>query len=176
MSVLSPRKPAGILYVCGNGGMKPRHADLFATSLDKETLIKYIDRFLSFYVRTADRLQRTSVWMENMEGGAHIKTQKTVSVFNQVFLIQAGGTNPHDAASCRRCRARTDSSRFRGDNADILALCFGAFAGAAGHGEFDFMRGAQTPCSGSPVLSPGPRCLIDAVTAPGTADTGFNRA
>jgi nitrite reductase (NADH) large subunit len=57
------------LYVCGNGGMKPRHADLFATALDKDTLIKYIDRFLSFYVRTADRLQRTSVWMENMEGG-----------------------------------------------------------------------------------------------------------
>jgi nitrite reductase (NADH) large subunit len=57
------------LYVCGNGGMKPRHADLFATGLGKETLIKYIDRFLSFYVRTADRLQRTSVWMENMEGG-----------------------------------------------------------------------------------------------------------
>lgn len=57
------------LYVCGNGGMKPRHADLFATGLDKETLIRTIDRFLSFYVRTADRLQRTSVWMENMEGG-----------------------------------------------------------------------------------------------------------
>ncbi|PPC90258.1 MAG: nitrite reductase (NAD(P)H) [Methylobacter sp.] len=57
------------LYVCGNGGMKPRHADLFATGLDKATLIRYIDRFLSFYVRTADRLQRTSVWMENMEGG-----------------------------------------------------------------------------------------------------------
>ncbi|MEN8259246.1 MAG: nitrite reductase large subunit NirB [Pseudomonadota bacterium] len=57
------------LYVCGNGGMKPRHADLFATNLDKETLIKYIDRFLIFYVRTAARLQRTSVWMENMEGG-----------------------------------------------------------------------------------------------------------
>ncbi len=57
------------LYVCGNGGMKPRHADLFATGLDKATLIKTIDRFLSFYVRTADRLQRTSVWMENMEGG-----------------------------------------------------------------------------------------------------------
>jgi nitrite reductase (NADH) large subunit len=57
------------LYVCGNGGMKPRHADLFATDLDKETLIKYIDRVLIFYVRTADKLQRTSVWMENMEGG-----------------------------------------------------------------------------------------------------------
>ena len=57
------------LYVCGNGGMKPRHADLFATDLDTETLIKYIDRILMFYVRTADRLQRTSVWMENLEGG-----------------------------------------------------------------------------------------------------------
>ncbi len=57
------------LYVCGNGGMKPRHGDLFATNLDKETLVKYIDRVLSFYSRTADRLQRTSVWMENMEGG-----------------------------------------------------------------------------------------------------------
>ena len=57
------------LYVCGNGGMKPRHADLFATDLDDETLIRYIDRFLMFYIRTADRLQRTSVWMNNLEGG-----------------------------------------------------------------------------------------------------------
>ncbi|MDR3418180.1 MAG: nitrite reductase large subunit NirB [Nevskia sp.] len=57
------------LYVCGNGGMKPRHADLLAGDLDKDTLVKYIDRFLMFYVRTADRLQRTSVWLENLEGG-----------------------------------------------------------------------------------------------------------
>jgi len=57
------------LYVCGNGGMKPRHADLFATNLDKATLIQYIDRVLIFYIRTAAKLQRTSVWMENMEGG-----------------------------------------------------------------------------------------------------------
>lgn len=57
------------LYVCGNGGMKPRHADLLATDLDSKTMIKYIDRFLMFYVRTADRLQRTSVWLENLEGG-----------------------------------------------------------------------------------------------------------
>jgi len=57
------------LYVCGNGGMKPRHADLFASDLDDETLIRYIDRFLMFYIRTADRLQRTSTWMDNMEGG-----------------------------------------------------------------------------------------------------------
>ncbi|NRA42071.1 MAG: nitrite reductase large subunit [Pseudomonadales bacterium] len=57
------------LYTCGNGGMKPRHADLFAADLDRATLIKYIDRILMFYVRTADRLQRTSVWFENLEGG-----------------------------------------------------------------------------------------------------------
>ncbi|MFT6269992.1 MAG: nitrite reductase (NADH) large subunit [Alphaproteobacteria bacterium] len=57
------------LYVCGNGGMKPRHGDLFATDLDTPTLVKYIDLILSFYVKTADRLQRTSVWMDNMEGG-----------------------------------------------------------------------------------------------------------
>jgi len=57
------------LYICGNGGMRPRHADLFATDLDDETLIKYVDRFLMFYIRTADRLQRTSVWLENLEGG-----------------------------------------------------------------------------------------------------------
>jgi len=57
------------LYVCGNGGMKPRHADLFATDLDRDTLIRYIDRFLMFYVRTADRLQRTASWLDNLEGG-----------------------------------------------------------------------------------------------------------
>lgn len=57
------------LYVCGNGGMKPRHADLFASDIDDVTLLKYIDRIFMFYVRTADRLQRTSVWMDNMAGG-----------------------------------------------------------------------------------------------------------
>ncbi|MFB9145967.1 nitrite reductase large subunit NirB [Halomonas alkalicola] len=57
------------LYVSGNGGMRPRHAELFATDLSDEALFRYIDRFLMFYIRTADRLQRTSVWRENLEGG-----------------------------------------------------------------------------------------------------------
>ncbi|MEX1056563.1 MAG: nitrite reductase (NAD(P)H), partial [Natronospirillum sp.] len=57
------------LYVAGNGGMRPRHADLFATDLDTATLVQMIDRFLMFYVRTADRLQRTARWLENLEGG-----------------------------------------------------------------------------------------------------------
>ena len=57
------------LYLCGNGGMKPRHADLFASDLDDAALLRTIDRFLMFYIRTADRLQRTSTWMDNLEGG-----------------------------------------------------------------------------------------------------------
>lgn len=57
------------LYVCGNGGMRPRHAELLATDLDDEALIRTIDRFLMFYIRTADKLQRTSVWRESLEGG-----------------------------------------------------------------------------------------------------------
>jgi len=57
------------LYVCGNGGMKPRHASLLATDLSDEELIRYIDRFLMFYIRTGDRLQRTSTWLDNLEGG-----------------------------------------------------------------------------------------------------------
>jgi nitrite reductase (NADH) large subunit len=57
------------LYVAGNGGMKPRHADLFATDLDEVTLVQYIDRFLMFYIRTADHLQRTARWIERIEGG-----------------------------------------------------------------------------------------------------------
>jgi nitrite reductase (NADH) large subunit len=57
------------LYVCGNGGAKPRHADLLAGDLDEATAIRYIDRFLMFYCQTADRLTRTSVWLDKLEGG-----------------------------------------------------------------------------------------------------------
>ena len=57
------------LFVCGNGGSKPQHALLLATDLDSETCIKYIDRFLMFYIRTADPLTRTATWLNKMEGG-----------------------------------------------------------------------------------------------------------
>ncbi|WP_112271097.1 nitrite reductase large subunit NirB [Lentzea terrae] len=57
------------LYVGGNGGFTPRHADLLVSDVDTETLIKVIDRFLMFYIRTADRLQRTSAWLEGLDGG-----------------------------------------------------------------------------------------------------------
>jgi nitrite reductase (NADH) large subunit len=57
------------LYVCGNGGAKPRHADLLAADVDADTCLRLIDRFLMYYTQTADRLTRTAVWLEKMEGG-----------------------------------------------------------------------------------------------------------
>ncbi len=57
------------LYVCGNGGSKPQHALLLAADLDSQTCIRYIDRFLMFYIRTADPLTRTATWLNKMEGG-----------------------------------------------------------------------------------------------------------
>src|SRR5438105_5288508 len=57
------------LHVCGNGGMKPQHAQLLATDLDEAMVIKYLDRFLMFYVHTADRLERTATWLNKLEGG-----------------------------------------------------------------------------------------------------------
>jgi nitrite reductase (NADH) large subunit len=63
------------LYVCGNGGSKPQHALLLATDIDEATCIKYLDRFLMFYVKTADPLTRTATWLNKMEGGiAYLKT------------------------------------------------------------------------------------------------------
>lgn len=59
------------LYVGGNGGMKPRHADLLVADIDRKTLIEYIDRFMMFYIQTADKLQRTSVWLASLDGGVN---------------------------------------------------------------------------------------------------------
>ncbi len=57
------------LYVCGNGGSKPQHAHLLAADIDSETCIRYIDRFLMFYIKTADPLTRTATWLNKMDGG-----------------------------------------------------------------------------------------------------------
>ncbi|MCH4552874.1 nitrite reductase large subunit NirB [Aestuariibaculum lutulentum] len=57
------------LYVCGNGGATPKHAILFAEQLDDETAIKYLDRFLMFYIKTAGPLVRTAPWLEKLDGG-----------------------------------------------------------------------------------------------------------
>src|SRR4029079_11698852 len=62
------------LYVGGNGGARPRHADLLATDLDEDSLVRLIDRYLAYYIRTADRLTRTATWIDKMDGGlAHLR-------------------------------------------------------------------------------------------------------
>jgi nitrite reductase (NADH) large subunit len=57
------------VYVGGNGGQTPKHAQLIAEDLDTATMLRTIDRFLMLYIRTADRLQRTAPWVEEYEGG-----------------------------------------------------------------------------------------------------------
>jgi nitrite reductase (NADH) large subunit len=57
------------LFVGGNGGFRPRHADLLLSGVDTPTLIRTVDRFIMFYIRTADRLQRTAAWLESLDGG-----------------------------------------------------------------------------------------------------------
>lgn len=86
------------LYVAGNGGMKPRHADLLAADLDEETLIAYLDRFMMFYIRTADKLQRTSLWLESLEGG--------IDYLKQVIIHDKLGLNSQLEAEVARLRAQ----------------------------------------------------------------------
>lgn len=57
------------LFICGNGGAKPQHAVLLASDIDKETVIRYIDRVLMFYIKTAEPLMRTATWLNKLEGG-----------------------------------------------------------------------------------------------------------
>lgn len=75
------------LYVCGNGGSKPQHALLLAQDLDDETCIQYIDRFLMFYIKTADPLARTATWLNKMEGG--IDYLRNVVVNDSLGLAQS---------------------------------------------------------------------------------------
>ncbi|MGB2270172.1 MAG: nitrite reductase (NAD(P)H), partial [Cycloclasticus pugetii] len=93
------------LYLCGNGGMKPRHADLFATGLDYETMIQYIDRFLMFYVKTADRLQRTSTWMMNLEGG--IDYLREVVIEDSLGLAETFETEMQNVIDTYQCEWKT---------------------------------------------------------------------
>ncbi|HSW20427.1 MAG TPA: nitrite reductase large subunit NirB [Ramlibacter sp.] len=105
------------LYVCGNGGMKPRHAELLASDLSKADLIRYIDRFLMFYVRTADRLQRTSTWRDNLEGGLdYLKDVVLRDKLGVAAELEAEMQNVVDTYACEWKNAVTDPEtrkRFR---------------------------------------------------------------
>ena len=105
------------LYVCGNGGMKPRHAELLASDLDEVTLVRYVDRFLMFYVRTADRLQRTSVWRDNLEGGLdYLKAVVVADRLGIAHELEADMQHVVDTYACEWKAAVTDPAvrqRFR---------------------------------------------------------------
>ncbi|MGW0501366.1 nitrite reductase large subunit NirB [Micromonospora sp. NPDC003241] len=101
------------LYVGGNGGFRPRHADLFATDLSTEALIRTIDRFLMYYVRTADRLQRTAAWIEAMEGG--LDHLRSVIVDDSLGLCA-----DLDAAMARHVTSYSDEWRDVLDDPDRL--------------------------------------------------------
>ncbi|WP_327033962.1 nitrite reductase large subunit NirB [Micromonospora ureilytica] len=101
------------LYVGGNGGFRPRHADLFATDLSTETLIRLIDRYLIYYIRTADRLQRTAGWIEAMDGG--LDHLRSVIVDDSLGLCA-----DLDAAMARHVTSYSDEWRDVLDDPDRL--------------------------------------------------------
>ncbi|MDQ4118328.1 MAG: nitrite reductase large subunit NirB [Actinomycetota bacterium] len=102
------------LYVGGNGGFTPRHAELLVSDVDAPTLVRTIDRFLMFYVRTAERLQRTASWIEAMDGG--------VDHLRSVIVDDALGIGAElDAAMARHVESYADEWRGVLDDPDKLA-------------------------------------------------------
>lgn len=75
------------LYICGNGGATPKHAVLLAEQIDKATVIKYLDRFLMYYIRTAGPLVRTATWLDKLEGG--MDYLKEVIIHDRIGICEA---------------------------------------------------------------------------------------
>ncbi|MYW92284.1 nitrite reductase large subunit [Amycolatopsis rubida] len=112
------------LYVGGNGGATPRHAELLVSDVDTETLVRTIDRFLMFYVRTADRLQRTAPWIEELDGGlGHLRA---VIVDDSLGICE-----DLDAAMAKHIEGYTDEWRGVLEDPDKLAR-FSSFVNAPG--------------------------------------------
>ena len=147
------------LYVCGNGGFRPRHADLLVSDVDTETLVRTIDRFLMFYVRTADRLQRTAPWLEEMEGGLdHLR--------DVIVDDSLGICAELDAAMEAHVAGYSDEWRGVLEDPDKLAR-FTSFVNAPGTPdptiEFVQERGQPTPAHrrpGQPVMIAGPKLTV----------------
>jgi nitrite reductase (NADH) large subunit len=147
------------LYVCGNGGFRPRHADLLVSDVDTETLVRTIDRFLLFYVRTADRLQRTAPWLEELEGG--LDHLRDVIVHDSLGICAE-----LDAAMEAHVVSYSDEWRGVLEDPDKLAR-FTSFVNAPGVPdptiEFVQERGQPTPAHrrpGQPVLIAGPKLAV----------------
>jgi nitrite reductase (NADH) large subunit len=112
------------LYVGGNGGATPAHARLLAGDLDDETLVRYLDRYLMYYIRTADRLQRTAPWVDSLDGG--LERLREVVVDDVLGL----GTEL-EAAMARHVATYVDEWRATLEDPDKLAR-FVSFVNAPG--------------------------------------------
>jgi nitrite reductase (NADH) large subunit len=147
------------LYVCGNGGFRPRHADLLVSDVDTDTLVRTIDRFLMFYVRTADRLQRTAPWLEEMEGG--LDHLRDVIVHDSLGICAE-----LDVAMEAHVAGYSDEWRAVLEDPVKLAR-FASFVNAPGVPdpsiEFVQERGQPTPAHrrpGQPVMIAGPKLAV----------------
>lgn len=89
------------LYVCGNGGAKPRHADLLVADVDEELAVRYIDRFMMYYIYTADKLTRTATWLEKIEGG--IEHVRDVVLDDKLGLAEELETRMQHLVDTYRC-------------------------------------------------------------------------
>jgi nitrite reductase (NADH) large subunit len=147
------------LYVCGNGGFRPRHADLLVSDVDTETLVRTIDRFLMFYVRTADRLQRTAPWLEEMEGG--LDHLRDVIVHDSLGICA-------ELDAAMEAHVAGYSDEWRGVLEDPTKLArFTSFVNAPGVPdptiEFVQERGQPIPAGrrpGQPVVIAGPKLAV----------------
>jgi nitrite reductase (NADH) large subunit len=125
------------VYVGGNGGATPRHAELLAEDLDDETLIRVIDRFLAFYIRSADRLQRTAPWVADYPGG--------IAELRRVVVDDAEGLGAElDAEIAQHVESYVDEWRATLDDPTTLRQ-FVAFVNAPDQHDPDL---AYTPMRG----------------------------
>ncbi|WP_406047931.1 nitrite reductase large subunit NirB [Kribbella sp. NBC_00889] len=150
------------LYVGGNGGMTPRHAELLASDLTDPELFQAIDRFLMYYIRTGDRLQRTAVWIKDIEGGLdHVRDV----VLNDSLGIAAD----LDAAMAAHVDSYVDEWRATLNDPDKLAR-FVSFVNAPDQPDADLRyvveRNQPRPATPAergqlePVLLAGPRLEV----------------
>ena len=144
------------LYVGGNGGFTPRHAQLLAEDLDDDGLIRAIDRFFMYYIRTADRLQRTAAWLEELDGGLdHLR--------EVIFDDSLGIAGDLDAAMDQHVASYSDEWRDVLEDPVKLAA-FTSFVNAPGTADPDLAyvdeRGQRRPAEREPVLLAGPKIPV----------------
>ncbi|WP_313565594.1 nitrite reductase large subunit NirB [Mobilicoccus sp.] len=148
------------VYVGGNGGFTPRHAQLLAEDLDDDALVRTIDRFFMYYIRTADRLQRTAAWLEEVDGGlAHVRAV--------VIDDSLGVADDLDAAMARHVATYSDEWRDVLEDPEKLSR-FAAFVNDDGHDDglrYVVERGQRRPAT--PEDRNDPRVeIVDAARRP----------